>query len=226
MKHALLLIASLAISTPAVAADEANGARLIFATSDNIRRAGEPTRWRYAVDAQVGHYARGSGTDFYGLRPALGYDLKPNMTVLAGYGYFISDPTGGSSRNERRWWQQFTWTAKQWDWGALVLRTRLEEREFDDAHDVGLRFRQQLQLAMPLPSNAASVIASVEHHSNLRDTDWGASSGFEQFRSYLGLRMPVHNKLVIEAGYMNQRLNRSPENAVNHVAMLQFRARL
>ncbi|MEQ8205883.1 MAG: DUF2490 domain-containing protein [Woeseia sp.] len=228
MKYALLLIAALAIatSTPAVAADEANGVRIIFAASNNIRRNGTPTRWRYGVDAPLGHYERGSGTDFYGLRPSLGYDLKSNMTVWAGFGYFVSEPKGGSRRHERRWWQQFNWTAKHWDWGTLVLRTRLEERDFENTRDVGVRFRQQLLLAMPLPSKTATLIASVEHHSNLRDTDWGASSGFEQFRSYLGLRLPVHNKLMIEVGYMNQLIDRHSEDAMNHIAMLQFRAKL
>lgn len=228
MKLTLLVTALLAfaISTTALAADDANGVWGIFSTSDNIQRAGAKTRWRYGFDAQWRHSERGAGSDQYVLRPSLGYDLNPTMSVWAGYGYFLSDPSVGSNRYEHRWWQQFAWTAKRWDWGTLSLRSRLEERDIERASDIGLRFRQQLQLAMPLPSRPLTLITSIEHYSNVRDTDWGARSGFDQLRSYAGLRMPVGEKLTLEIGYMNQWINRSTEDAVNHLAMLHWRAKL
>jgi len=107
----------------------------------------------------------------------------------------------------------------------LSLRSRLEERDLERAHDVGLRFRQQLQLAMPLPDKPLTLFTSIEHYSNVRDTDWGARSGFDQLRTYFGLRMPVNEKLTLEVGYMNQWINRSTEDAVNHLAMLHLRAK-
>ncbi|ANO51653.1 DUF2490 domain-containing protein [Woeseia oceani] len=227
MKLTLLatVILASAVSTTTHAADEANGFWGILSASDNIQRAGTKTRWRYGLDMQWRHSERGSGSDQYVLRPSLGYDLNPNITVWAGYGYFLTEPNVGSNRYEHRWWQQINWTAKRLNWGTLSFRTRLEERDLERARDIGLRFRQQLQLAMPLPAWQLTLITSIEHYSNLRDTDWGARSGFDRLRSYAGVRMPVSEKLALEFGYMNQWVNRGEEDAVNHLAVLRLRAK-
>ncbi len=208
------------------AADDANGIWGIVSTSDSIYSAGEKTRWRYGFDAQWRHSERGSGSDQYVLRPSVGYDLKPGMSVWAGYGYFLSDPNGGSDRYEHRWWQQLSWSAASWDWGSLSLRTRLEERILENASDTGLRLRQQVQLAVPFANQNVTLFTSIEHYTNLRDTDWGARSGFDQLRTYAGVRMPMTEKLSLEAGYMNQYINRNGGDVVNHLAMLHLRVKL
>ncbi|MCB1845782.1 MAG: DUF2490 domain-containing protein, partial [Halioglobus sp.] len=167
----------------------------------------------------------GNGSNQSALWPSLGYALDPCMSVWAGYGYTLTDPDEGSNRHEHRWWQQFTWSAKRWDWGSLSLRSRLEQRNIESADDVGWRFRQRFQLAVPFPNHDVTLITSVEHFINLRDTDWGARSGFGQLRSYIGVRMPITDKLTLEAGYMNQHINRSNEDAVNHIASLRLSAK-
>jgi hypothetical protein len=89
---------------------------------------------------------------------------------------------------------------------------------------VGLRFRQLVQLAVPLPAQDVTLVASAEHFTNFDDTDYGARSGFDQLRSYLGVRMPMTERAALEAGYMNQLVNRSGQrDAVNHTAMLHLR---
>lgn len=228
MKFAPLTIALLAMACalPTQAADNASGAWGIFSSSDSIRRGGDKTRWRYGFDAQWRRFDRGTGSNQFVLRPSIGYDLNPTMTVWAGYGSFLTDPDVGSNRQEHRWWQQFSWSAKRWDWGYLSLRSRLEERDIERADDVGLRFRQQVQLAIPIASHDVTLITSLEHYLNLRDTDWGARSGFDQLRSYIGVRMPMTDKLTLEAGYLNQYINRSNEDAVNHIASLRLSAKL
>ena len=148
------------------------------------------------------------------------------MSVWAGYGYFLSDPNGGSDRYEHRWWQQLAWSVASWDWGSLSLRSRLEERILENASDTGLRYRQQVQLAVPFENQDVTLFTSVEHYTNLRDTDWGARSGFDQLRTYIGVRMPMTEKLSLEAGYMNQYINRSGGDVVNHLAILHLRVKL
>ena len=230
MKNVILIAALasglVALPPAARAADDANGAWGIVSTSGTITQAGQPTRWRYGFDAQWRHFDRGNGSDQYVLRPSVGYQLKPGLTAWAGYGYFLSDPNGGSDRYEHRWWQQLSWSVRTWDWGSLSLRTRLEERIVEDASDTGLRFRQMIQLAVPFPAQDVTLITSVEHYTNLRDTDWGARSGFDQLRSYIGVQLPMSDRFTLEAGYMNQYINRNSVDAVNHLAMLHLRVKL
>jgi len=216
----LLLLAS-----AAAANDEDTGAWAIVSTSDGIAWHGEPTAWRYAADAQWRHFNRGAGSNQYVLRPAIGYVLRNEVALWAGYGYFLTAPDSGSNRYEHRWWQQVAWPAHRWDWGTLSLRTRLEERIVEHGDDTGLRLRQQVQLLVPLAGSDLSLAASVEPYVNLRDTDWGARSGLDQNRSYIGLRMPMSDAVSLEAGYMHQYIRRSGPDVVNHLGVLHLRVR-
>ena len=228
MKFLILLLALLApaITTSVLAADAENVARTILSASDHVQREGAPTRWRYGLLAQWSRFERNNGSHHYGLRPSLGYDLTPDISIWAAYSYYLSDPDEGNRRYEHRWWQQLSWTARRWDWGTLSLRTRLEQRSYEHANDTAWRFRQRLQLTVPLSRFTAALITSFEHHTNLRDTDWGARSGFEQVRSYLGISKPVSERLTLEVGYMNQLINSRSNYTMNHMALLQFRTRL
>ncbi|NNE60487.1 MAG: DUF2490 domain-containing protein, partial [Woeseia sp.] len=195
--------------------------------ADKFPGNGKDSRWRYSVATQARIFQRGSGSNQYLLRGSLGYDLKPGMTLSAGFDYFLTDPDGGSERYERRPWQQFSWAARKWDWGALSLRWRLEERDLENASDTGLRFRQMAQLALPVQHKNVTAILSVEHFQNLNDTDAGARSGFDQLRGYAGLRLPIGNKTSLEAGYMHQHINRpNGIEFVNHTGMLHLRVKL
>lgn len=222
-----LIFASAVLIQPALAADNENAVWGIVSTSDRIRRDEADTRWRYGIASQWRNFHRGSGSDQYLLRTSIGLDLKPGMTAWAGFDYFVTDPSGGGTRYERRLWQQLAWAAKSYDWGSLSFRSRFEQRDIENGSDIGLRFRQQAQLAIPVDSRDATAIFSVEHFSNLKDTDWGARSGFDQIRSYGGIRIPMTDSTSVEAGYMHQYVNRAGGNdAVNHTLMLHLRVRL
>ena len=217
------LIACL-VSPLALTADDDSAAWAIVSAAGRFDSAGEASPWRWSAASQWRAFERGSGSDQYVVRGGVGYDFRPRMSLWAGYDYFYTDPDGGSGRYEHRFWQQFLWSAARWDWGSLSLRTRLEERNLEDASDAGFRLRQLVQLAVPLPARELTLIASTEHFTNLDDTDYGARAGFDQLRSYAGVRMPVTERSSLEAGYMNQWINRSGNrDAVNHTAMLHLR---
>lgn len=225
MKIAYLAAAACLLAwQPLFAADDDNAAWGIASAAGRFKSAGEPTRWRYNVMGQWRHFNRGSGADQYLLRGGVGYGLNPTMSLWFGVDLFVTDPDGAPSRNEQRLWQQFSWSAASWDWGSLSLRTRLEERKLENADDIGLRLRQLVSLAVPIPSQDITLVASTEHFVNVDDTDFGARSGFDQLRSFLGVRMPMTERAALEAGYMNQLINRSGQrDAVNHTAMLHLR---
>lgn len=217
---ALLVLAG---ASAARAADGDTGMWGIASTGDTIHRNGQPTNWQYAIDGQVRHLNRGSGSNTYLLRPAIGYVLENNVSLWAGYARVVNDPDDGSTRYENRWWQQAAWTARRWDWGTLSLRSRLEFRFIEGSNDTGARFRQQVKLTAPIRNSDLSLVLSLEPFVNLRGTDWGATGGFEQNRTYAGIRMPMTDSLSLEAGYMHQYIRRAGEDAVNHVGMLHLR---
>lgn len=222
----LAIVACVATTWPALAADHDTGAWGIVSTTDTIDWNGQATAWRYAFDAQLRHFNRANGANQYVLRPSLGYVLANDVSLWAGYGYFLTDPDSGDSVYEHRWWQQAAWTARRWDWGTLSLRARLEERIVEDADDVGWRLRQQVQLLMPLADSDLSLNLWIEPYVNFRDTDWGARSGFDQNRAYAGVRMPMTAGTWLEAGYMHQYINRrGAEDVVNHFGILHLRFR-
>ncbi len=220
----LTLAAFLFPSLASAAVDDDNAFWGIVSTGDRIRQDGADTRWRYGFAAQWRSFQRGSGSDQYLLRSSMGYDIRTGMTLWAGFDYFQTDPDGGSTRFERRYWEQFSWAAHRWDWGSLSLRSRLEQRDLENTTEISHRFRQLAQLSIPLQNSSMTAILSAEHMTNLNDTDSGARSGFDQLRSYAGLRVPLGGKTSLEGGYMHQYINRPVGNyAVNHTAMLHLR---
>lgn len=220
----VIAVASLWCAQPAHAVDDDSAWWGIVSAAGRFRPDGQASPWRYSAMGQWRSFDRGAGSDTYLLRGSIGYDLNPRMSLWAGYDFFVNDPDAAPTRNENRYWQQFLWNAAGWDWGRLTLRTRLEERDLERSGDIGLRFRQLVELAVPVPAHDVTAILSTEHFTNFDDTDYGGLSGFDQLRSYLGVRMPMTERSALQFGYMHQLINRSgASDAVNHTAMLQLR---
>lgn len=59
----------------------------------------------------------------------------------------------------------------------------------------------------------------------LNDTDWGARSGIDQTRTFVGIGLPVGSRVTIEPGYLNQIVYRPGPNRMNHIAALNVFAR-
>lgn len=215
---------TLAGASTASAAEDDTGLWGIASTGDTIHRNGQPTNWQYAIDGQLRHSNQDSGSNTYLLRPAVGYVLQNNVSLRAGYARVDLDPDNGSTRHENRWWQQAAWTPLRWEWGTLSLRSRLEFRFIEGSNDTGARFRQQVQLTAPIRNSDLSLILSLEPFVNLRGTDWGATGGIDQNRTYAGIRMPITDSLSLEAGYLHQYIRRAGvDDAVNHVGVLHMR---
>lgn len=62
-----------------------------------------------------------------------------------------------------------------------------------------------------------SAIVWDEVFLNFNDTDWGAQSGFDQNRGFLGLGYVVTRRLRIEMGYLNQYIDGATVDRLNHV---------
>jgi hypothetical protein len=162
------------------------------------------------------------------LRGAIGWRLSDRVSVYQGYAYIAQPVPGpGADRDEQRSFQQLSWTLLP---GATEIstRTRFEQRWVSGFDDTGLRVRQMVRAETPIAPGAKPLKAlmSFEGMFALNDTDWGARSGFDQLRSFVGVEVPIKGKSTVEAGYLNQLVNRSGgATAVNHVASVTLNIR-
>lgn len=154
-------------------------------------------------------------------RGAIGWKLSPDLSLYQGYAHVVVPTEGGKDVNEERSFQQISWTmSKPWR-GELSSRTRFEQRWRSDGDDMGWRLREMLRYEKPLKdgSDAVNALVYAEGFLALNDTDWGARSGFDQLRSFVGAELGLPGKSTIELGYLNQVINQRAGNTrVNHVA--------
>ncbi|HUD95126.1 DUF2490 domain-containing protein [Sphingobium sp.] len=154
-------------------------------------------------------------------RGAIGWKLSPSLTLYQGFAHVVVPIEAGKDANEERSFQQISWTmGKPWG-GELSSRTRLEQRWRSDGDDMGWRLREMLRYEKPLKANSDAINALVyaEGFAALNDTDWGARSGFDQLRSFVGAELGLPGASTLEVGYLNQLINQRAGNTrVNHVA--------
>jgi hypothetical protein len=152
------------------------------------------------------------------IRPSLGLTLFDQTVLSLGYAYVRTSPENGANTYENRPWQQLAFPiAAVKNTFALSNRTRFEQRFRDDGDDVGLRLRQQIRLTVPLGSAGWQAVGWSEVFFNLNDTDWGARSGLDRWRNFVGVSIPVREGVAFEPGYLNQFVNRSAGDQIDHV---------
>lgn len=156
-------------------------------------------------------------------RGAVGWKFSPSITFYQGFAHVVSPVDGGKDVNEERSFQQLSWTLGQPWGGELSSRTRMEQRWRSDGHDMGWRLREMIRYEKPLKQDSDTVNALVyaEGFAALNDTDWGARSGFDQLRSFIGAEIGLPGASTLEVGYLNQLINqRAGNERVNHVASI------
>lgn len=160
------------------------------------------------------------------VRPALGYQLNKSWSAWVGYGR-ITNHNPGPSVAENRLWQQLSWSGTQVLGGTLSTRTRLEQRWVETGDETGWRVRQLFKFIRPLrPGGDTGLVLSSETFIALDDADWGARAGFDQMRNFAGIGFTVAPKARLEAGYMNQYIDRAgPNDRMNHIASLNLLVR-
>ncbi len=170
-----------------------------------------------------GHARFFDDTDGFGqsiVRPGIGYALDERVTLWAGYGWIRSSPATSADFDEHRIWQQLTWS-KPFDCLTLGFRSRLEQRLLETGDDTGLRFRQLISWRQPFAcAEEYTFVLWDEGFFHLNDTDWGANSGFDQNRAFVGFGRKLHtdSRWRVEIGYLNQHINRlGPGNLTNHL---------
>jgi hypothetical protein len=167
--------------------------------------AHEPAKLRWWLDVQARFANEADGFTQGIVRPGLGYAITESATVWLGYAWIPTSPASGSDYDEHRIWQQLTWS-KPIKRVSFSSRTRLEQRFRDGGSDTGWRLRQFFKVAYALPGNPdVSLIGYDELFFGLNNTDWGASSGFDRNRLFLGVGWRLgESGNSLEIGYLNQ----------------------
>jgi hypothetical protein len=180
-------------------------------------------KWWFDGHARFFDDAGGFGQSI--LRPGIGYALNECATVWMGYGWIRSSPGSAPDFDEHRVWQQLTWS-EQLEPTTLGFRSRLEQRFLETGSDTGWRFRQLLSCRRQVQcAPQFSLVVWDEAFIHLNDTNWGADSGFDQNRLFLGVgwKHKFANRWRIETGYLNQYVNRSGRADVsNHLVAINL----
>ncbi|GKS70314.1 protein of unknown function [Nitrosomonas sp. PY1] len=153
------------------------------------------------------------------IRPGVGYAITDKLVAWVGYAWApTAEPLSVAHPfNEHRIWQQVTW-ADNFPIGRLSLRSRFEQRFFDHNapmrgdNDVAHRFRQLVKLAVPItpidPNLSFIVQSELFIAMNTVSNPGFISRGYDQNRAFVGLAYKINQYATIEAGYMNQFINR------------------
>ena len=212
---------------PARAADESTGAWLILSLSDRLPSSAGQSRWRYWLDAQARYPDFGNDINELLIRPGIGYDVSPNVSVFVGYARFRSHTAADTTVTEDRFWQHLAWRFRRWDSASLSMRFRLEQRSLSTGDDTGLLMRYQLKYRRKLSHGGSTeFVASIEPFFDLRDTDYGADAGLSQNRAYLGFGWRLGDKSSVDLGYQNQYffVDSGRDRSVN-LAMIALKSR-
>jgi hypothetical protein len=202
------------------------GAWFAFFAQGNLREAescDEPLfsaagRLKWWFDGHLRFLDDADGFNQSIARPGIGWALTDETAIWAGYGWIETSPLSGDTFTEHRIWQQATWS-DEWGDFTIALRSRLEQRFLETGDDVGWRFRQLVRAQHNLPqSPRLTLVAWDEAFFHLNDTDWGAESGFDQNRAFVGFgfKHKPESPFRTEIGYLNQFIENPGGNDRQH----------
>lgn len=184
---------------------------------------------RVSANLELQHRFTDNASDFSQrlIRPSVTYRLDNTWSITAGYAHVLTDPSNGQPFSENRAWQQLGYAIYSNEYGLAVSgRTRLEQRFVETGDDLGWRVRQMFRVELPFQEKGQTKgVIWNETFVGLNSTDWGQRNGIDQTRTFLGVATPIAEGVQIEAGYLNQWIDRPGEDLINHAVAgyLNFR---
>lgn len=160
------------------------------------------------------------------LRAALGFDVLPQLSLWAGFGWIPgwAEPALDTLRvNEGRAWQQALHTFKPTASTRLSSRLRFEERFLQGVSGASLRVRLFERFTWRFSEKAALQLAVQEEiFFTLNARPQGPPQGYDQSRSFLGLGYVGFEGVVLELGYQlqHQRFGDARADRLGHTALV------
>lgn len=161
------------------------------------------------------------------IRPGLGWKFSDDISIWAGYARVVSRRDLAPDVKEDRLWQQATYRLGALSGVRLSGRSRLEQRLLASGDDTGWRMRQLFRFERRLGRSDFSAIGWNETFIAINNTDWGARSGYDQNRAFVGVGWQASKSIRLESGYLLNHIRR--ENApdqTNHAISLSLSAAL
>lgn len=148
------------------------------------------------------------------IRPAVFYFLSPKVSVSIGY---LWAPVFQPKRiYEDRLWQQLQIESTIGQ-NKVFYRFRLEQRWIENNSGTAHRARFWLRTFWHLGSESIQLATTDEVFFHLNDAGFSIQNGFDQNRLFVGPLFKVSNQLSIEAGYLNNYINRiGTSERMNH----------
>lgn len=155
------------------------------------------------------------GSDQQTIRVTIEKGLNDDIRIGGGAALFQA-----GSVSEFRPHQQFRYAK-----GGLDLRTRFEQRWFDNGDQVELRIRQRVQYTQPL-AQKLELVGSAEWFGIIQPRNVGGREGTEQVRALLGVSYAVSDSLEIAPSYLVQLTPRDGRpDAISHIPQLTINYR-
>lgn len=151
----------------------------------------------------------------------LGFALTDRVSLWAGYARVPRYTSGGRAAVENRTRQQITADLGDLLGGDLSGRLRLEQR-FRAGGGIGWRLRPQLKFSQPVLKDRVSLVLSHESFVSLNNTGWGQRRGYERMRNFVGLQLPIADRLAAEVGYLNQYGFAPVRDTADHIVSTTF----
>jgi hypothetical protein len=140
------------------------------------------------------------------IRPALGYNLSPNLSLALGYAWtptFSNSSYEGDFRNENRIWQQLIYKHDLWGL-KWQHRLRQEQRIIEDASSTSYRTRYQLRGSYGLArDNSYGLTGYNEFFATENGTRRGFRGRFDRDRFFFGPYL-VSGPARYEIGYLGE----------------------
>ena len=176
-----------AVPANAQAIDDGGLWHALLAQGDFDAWGSDHPRLRWWFDGHLRLLDDAGGFNQSIVRPGLGWTLNERSTLWAGYAWIRTSALSRVEFDEHRIWQQWTWSKDCRNW-RLGVRSRFEQRLVETGDDLGLRFRQFFRATHNLPAlPKMTLVCWDEIFYHLNDTDWGAESGFNQNRVFVGV---------------------------------------
>jgi hypothetical protein len=196
-----LLVSGAAVAAMASPASARSDDQLWSTASVNVKLS---DRWRLSEEVTVRFSDNRNGLYEVESVTLLGYRLRKDMTIAAGYVHNPQYSGGDFTVMEHRAREQVTFdNVAKLGPGKLSARVRLEQRWREGVDGTGWRLRPFAKYSIPLKGKTALNLSS-EPFFNLNSTTFQRQDGLDRVRNLISISMPLTKALSGEAGYMNQ----------------------
>ncbi len=179
-----------------------------------------PGNFRGWLEANPRYGNNASEIDQFLLRPAIGYQITPSLSLWQGYAWVTNyEPR---FRDEHRLYQQLSYRHR-FSRFKISSRTRFEERFIRNAVGTALRAREMVRGDIPFGQDERwALVIYDEMFMNLNTIRNGPKSGFDQNRFFVGINHKLTKTVAVDFGYQNQTINRKGANTMNHIILIQW----